>query len=148
MTKNLVKNKKAFHDYQIIESYEAGVSLVGTEVKSCRLHNINFSDSYVKITGAEALLHNVHIGPYEKSGDVNHEPKRVRKLLLHKSEIRKLTQATRQQSCTLVPLSFYLKNGWIKVSVGICRGKSKADKRETLKKSQADMDMRKALKRR
>ena len=145
---DLVKNKKAFHDYQITDTIEAGIVLFGTEVKSCRSRNISFVDAFVKIVGGEALLHNMHISPYEQGNRNNHDPKRTRKLLLKKSEIRKLASTSQIQGLTLIPLSIYLKRGKIKVSLGICRGKSKADKRETLKKKQADKDMRKVLLRR
>ena len=144
----LVKNKKAFHDYQITETIEAGISLVGTEVKSCRRRNISFADAFVKIVGGEALLFNFHISPYEQGNRNNHDPKRTRKLLLHKSQIRKLASAVQIKGLTIIPLSLYLKKGRVKLSIGICRGKSKSDKRETLKRKHVEKDMRNALLRR
>ena len=144
---NLAKNKKAFHDFIVTDTYEAGISLQGTEVKSCRSHSISFVDSHAKVVKGEVLLCNVHISPYDKGNRNNHDPKRVRKLLLHKSEIRKLSTATQAKGLTLVPLSFYLKKGRIKVSLGVCKGKRISDKRETLKKQQVQKDLRRVLSR-
>ncbi len=145
---DLIKNKKAFHDYQIIETYESGIALTGTEVKSCRGHNISFADSYVKVSDGEAFLYNVHISPYEKGNINNHDPKRVRRLLMHRSEIRRIGAISQQQRLTLIPLSFYLKNGRIKVAIGLCRGKTHHDKRETMKRKEDEKHMRRVLKRR
>ena len=142
---DLAKNKKAFYNYQVTETIEAGISLVGTEVKSCRAHNVSFVDTFVRIINGEALLHNFHISPYEQGNRNNHDPKRIRKLLLHKSQIRKLASTVQTKGLTLIPLSIYLKNGRVKMSLGLCRGKGKADKRESLKKRQAEKDMRSAL---
>ena len=142
---DLVKNKKAFHNYQVTETIETGISLVGTEVKSCRARNVSFVDTFAQIVNGEALLYNFHISPYEQGNRNNHDPKRIRKLLLHKSQIRKLASTVQVKGLTLVPLSIYLKNGRIKMSLGVCRGKGKADKRESLKKKQAEKDMRVAL---
>lgn len=145
---DLASNRKAFHNYQILDKLEAGIALVGTEVKSCRAHNVNLSDAYARIQNNEVLLFNLHISPYEQGHSQNHEPRRIRKLLLHRAEIRKLTIATREKGLALIPLALYLKKNRVKVSLGICRGKTMGDKRETLRKQQAEMDMRRALHRR
>ena len=143
---DLIKNRKAFHDFQIVETYEAGIELVGTEVKSCRERKISIADSHVKFENSEAWLLNVNISHYSHGNQFNHDPKRKRKLLLHKYEIRKLIQQTREKGLTVVPLKFYLKNGKVKVQIGLAKGKTHGDKRETLKRRQADMDARKAMK--
>lgn len=143
---DLVLNKKAFHNYQIIEQYEAGIELVGTEVKSCRSQNITMGDSYVKIVNGEMYLLNVNIAQYSHGNQFNHEPARERRLLMHKKEIVKLKAAVEAKGLTLVPLKFYMTRGKIKVKLGLCRGKNVADKRETLKKRAADMDARRAMK--
>ena len=145
---DLVTNKKAFHNYQVLDKYEAGVSLQGTEVKSCREKNISFVDAYARVVKGEVLLFNVHISPYENGNRFNHDPKRTRTLLLHKGEIRKLAVSTNQKGLTLVPLSFYLKKGIVKMSLGVCKGKMKADKRESLKKKQSDRMIQNVLRRR
>jgi len=147
MSKELIKNKKAFHDFHILEKYEAGIELKGTEVKSCRDRKISMADSYVKFIEGEAWLLNVNISHYTHGNIFNHDPKRKRRLLLHKREIRKLMQFVNEKGCTIVPLRFYLKNGKVKVEVAVAKGKTHGDKRETLKKRQADMEARKAMKR-
>ena len=145
---DLATNKKAYHNYQVTETIEAGISLVGTEVKSCRCRNVSFADSFVKIIDGEAVMFNFHISHYEQGNRNNHDPKRTRKLLLHKVQIRKLASATDAKGLTLIPLSLYLKKGRIKVKLGLCSGKTKGDKRESLKKKQAEKDMRNVLSRR
>ncbi len=144
---SLAKNRKAYHDYAILEKYEAGVVLRGTEVKSCRAGNITMIDAYAKIEDGELFMNNVHIAPYDHGNQFNHEPKRSRKLLLHKSEIRKLNYQIREKGNTLIPLSFYIKNGKIKVCIGVAKGKTHSDKRNTLRKRQDDMDARRAISR-
>ena len=141
----LAMNRKAGHDYIILEKYEAGIKLCGTEVKSCRAHDIAMTDSYVKIENGNALLLNVHIAPYKNGGMFNHDPKRPKQLLMHKQEILKLCQQIAQKGCTVVPLGFYLKGGLIKVSLGLCKGKTVGDKRETLREKQHDMDTKRAI---
>lgn len=142
---SIAKNKKAFHDYTILECFEAGIALKGTEVKSCRKHSVSFVDSFVSIDRGEATLYNVNISPYDCGNRFNHEPTRPRKLLLHKAEIRKLAMQTREKGNTIVPLKFYLKHGKIKVEIGIAKGKTHGDKRETLKKKQSDLETRRAM---
>ena len=146
MSNQLIKNKKAFHDFHILETYEAGIELKGTEVKSCRERKISIADAYVKFEKNEAWLLNVNISLYTHGNQFNHDPQRNRKLLLHKSEIRKMLQSVNEKGCTVVPIKFYLKRGKVKVEIGIAKGKTHGDKRETLKKRQADMDARKAMK--
>jgi len=144
--KVLCENKKARHDYFIEETYEAGIALQGTEVKSLRLGKANLKDSYVQIEEQEALLHHTHISPYPYGHQFNHDPERVRKLLLHKREIRRLTGKTHERGYTLVPLKIYLKNGKIKIEIGLAKGKTLYDKREVLKKRSAAREMEKVMK--
>lgn len=147
MSNELIKNKKAFHDFHILDTYEAGIELKGTEVKSCRERKISIADAYVKFENNEAWLLNVNISLFSHGNQFNHDPKRNRKLLLHKYEIKKIMQSVNEKGCTVVPIKFYLKRGKVKVEIGIAKGKTHGDKRETLKKRQADMDARKAMKR-
>jgi SsrA-binding protein len=144
--KILCLNKKARHDYFIEETYEAGIALEGTEVKSLRMGKGNLKDSYVLIKDEEAFLHNTHISPYPYGHQFNHEPERVRKLLLHKQEIRRLSGKTNERGYTLIPLKIYLKSGKIKLAIGLAKGKTLYDKREDLKRRSADREMEKALK--
>ena len=142
---SLANNRKARHDYHILENYEAGIVLTGTEVKSCRAHAITLSDAYVKIDKGEAILYNVHIAEYEHGNRYNHQPKRARKLLLHRREINKLSQLTKEKGLTIIPLRFYLKRGKIKVDIGVAKGKQLFDKRESLKKRQDNLDAKRAI---
>lgn len=141
----LARNRKAFHDYHIMDCYEAGIELVGTEVKSCRERNISTVDSYVKIEEGEVFLINTHIATYEQGNRFNHEPKRKRRLLLHKSEILKLTNQTRESGLTIVPTRFYLARGKIKVEIAIAKGKKHYDKREALRKTQDNIEAKRAM---
>lgn len=140
-SKLLAQNRKARHDYFIEDKYEAGISLAGTEVKSCRMAKTNLRDSYVVIKNGEAFVHNLHISPYEQGNIFNRDPMRVRKLLLHKREIGKMAAMVSQKGYTLIPLSMYLKNGRVKLEIGVCRGKHLYDKREDLKKKAIKRDM-------
>ena len=144
--KILCLNKKARHDYYIEDTYEAGIALQGTEVKSLRIGKGNLKDSYVLIEEEEAFLHNTHISPYPYGHQFNHDPERVRKLLLHKREIHRLNGKTHERGYTLVPLKIYLKNGKIKIQIGLAKGKTLYDKREDLKRRSADREMEKAMK--
>jgi len=144
--KTLCLNKKAHHDYHIEETYEAGIALVGTEVKSLRLGKGNLKDSYVGIENEEAFLHHTHISPYPYGHQFNHDPERVRKLLLHKREIRRLMGKTQERGYTLIPLKIYLKNGKIKIELGLGKGKTLYDKREDLKKRSADREIERVMK--
>jgi SsrA-binding protein len=141
-------NKKAFHDYFIMEKFEAGVSLLGTEVKAIREGRLNLKDSYALVQGGEAFLFNCHISPYSHGNRENHEPTRTRKLLLHQKEIKKLIGKTQEKGLTLVPLRVYLKRGKIKIELGVARGKKLIDKRETVRRKEADREARAAMKHR
>lgn len=146
--KVIVQNKKARHDYYIEDTYEAGIVLTGTEIKSIRLGRVNLRDSYAGIRDGEVYLYNMHISPYEQGNRFNHEPLRTRKLLLHREEIRKLIGLTKQQGYTLVPLRLYLKGGLCKVEIGLAKGKKIYDKRETLKQKDAKREVERALRER
>lgn len=146
--KVVADNRQARFRYEILETYEAGIELKGTEVKSIREGKVNLQDGYALMRNGEAWLLNVHISPYQSSGDYfNHDPRRTRKLLLHKQEIRKLIGKVEQQGLTLVPLKMYLKRGLVKISFALARGKKIHDKRETLKERQDKRDMARAMKR-
>lgn len=141
-------NRKARHLYEILETYEAGLQLIGTEVKSIRAGKVNMQDGFALVRNGEAWLHNVHISPYQASGQYfNHDPRRTRKLLLHRREIDKLVGQTEQKGLTIVPLKMYLKNGLVKVVIGLARGKKLHDKRETLKRRQDEREMQRVVKR-
>jgi SsrA-binding protein len=141
-------NKKAFHDYFILDRLEAGIVLVGTEVKSIREARINLKDSYATIRQGEAFLLNCHISPYSHGNRQNHDPTRARKLLLHQKEIRKLIGKTQEKGLTLVPLRVYLRRGKIKVELGVARGKKLHDKRETERRKEMDREARAAMRQR
>ena len=146
-SKILSDNRQARYLYEILETYEAGIQLTGTEVKSIRAGKLNLQDGYALIRNGEAWLINVHISPYTGSGQYfNHEPRRTRKLLLHRQEIRKLIGRVEQQGLTLVPLRMYLKRGLVKVSLGLGKGKKLHDKRENLKRRQDQRDIQRAMK--
>lgn len=140
-------NKKAFHDYVVHERYEAGIKLVGTEVKSCRERAVTLTDSYVRLENGQAWLQNVHIATYAFGNIFNHQPKQQRKLLLHAAEIRKLTQMVKEKGGTVVPLQMYFKNGLVKVEIAYCHGKTHGDKRETLRARQDELETRRAMRR-
>lgn len=144
--KLLATNKKARHDYFIEDTYEAGIALTGTEVKSMRSSRTNIRDAYVQIRGAEAFVQNMHISPYEKGNIYNTDPLRTRKLLLHKREIAKLLGLTTQKGYTLTILSVYLKNGRVKLEIGLARGKKLYDKRQDLKEKAVKKDIERRLK--
>ncbi len=140
-------NKKARFNYEIIEKIEAGIALKGTEVKSIRNRNVSIGESYAQIKDDEVFLHNLHISPYEQGNRENHDPIRVRKLLLHKREIKKLVARTQQKGLSLVPLSIYLRKGKIKVELAIGRGKRLVDKRESIKKKTIEREIERIVKR-
>ncbi len=143
--KQLAQNKKAYHDYFIEETFEAGIVLNGTEIKSIRKGKANLKDSFAKIERGELYLHNMHVSPYEQGNRYNHDPLRTRKLLLHRKEINKLIGETKEVGYTIVPLKLYLKNGYCKVLIGLGRGKKQYDKREDLKKKEAKRDIERAF---
>ena len=144
--KNIADNRKALHDYHILEEWEAGVALLGTEVKAIREGRVNLRDSYARIDKGEVWLSNLHISAYSHTGYDHHDERRQRKLLLHKSEIRKLIGKTVERGMTLVPLRVYFKDGRVKVAVSLAKGKQDYDKRETIKKREADRETRAAVK--
>ncbi|HAA90046.1 MAG TPA: SsrA-binding protein [Peptococcaceae bacterium] len=137
----VAENRKARHDYFIDETYEAGIALVGTEVKSLRLGKVSLRDSYAVIQNGEVFLHNMHISPYEKGNRFNHDPKRSRKLLLHKQEIKRLLGKTQQRGYTLIPLRVYFKRGKAKVELALARGKKLHDKREEIARRDAQREL-------
>ncbi|GEL07501.1 SsrA-binding protein SmpB [Salisediminibacterium halotolerans] len=131
--RDIAQNRKARHDFHIEETFECGIVLTGTEIKSVRNRRVNFKDSFARVKNGEVWIHNMHISPYEQGNRFNHDPVRARKLLLHKKEINKLAGMTKEKGYTLVPLKMYIKNGVAKVLIGIGKGKKKYDKREDLK---------------
>lgn len=147
-TKQIAANRKAYHDYFVDDKYEAGISLVGTEVKSLRAGQVNLKDSYCTIKNGELFANGIHISPYEQGNIFNRDPRRTRKLLMHKREILKLFSLVSQKGYTLVPLSLYFKDSKVKVEVGLCRGKKLYDKREDMAKRDAKREIDRAMKQR
>jgi SsrA-binding protein len=141
----IARNRRARHDYQILDTWEAGIVLTGSEVKSLREGKANISDAYGIVNNGEVHLLNLHISPYEKASHFNHEPTRTRKLLLHRREIRKMIGAVERQGLTLVPLELYFKKGMVKVALGLGRGKKLYDKRADEKKRDDDREMQRAV---
>lgn len=146
--KVVATNRKAYHDYFIEDTYEAGIALTGTEIKSVRAGRVNLRDSYAQVKGGELWLLNAHISPYQHGNRANHEPKRPRKLLMHKREILRLQASTQERGRTLVPLRMYLKNNLAKVEIGLAKGKKQYDKRQAIAKRESDRAIRRALKQR
>ena len=145
--KLIANNRKAYHDYIILESFEAGIVLTGTEIKSIRAGRVNLRDGYARPDGSELWLYNVHISKYDPGSRYNHEPMRTRKLLLHRKQISELAGKAAQKGFTLVPLKLYLnKKGIAKMEIGLARGKKVYDKRETMSQRQADREMERAIK--
>ena len=145
-TKTIATNKKAFHEYFVIESFEAGISLSGTEVKSIRAGGVNLKDSWCSVDGGELIIKQMHISPYDHGNIFNREPKRDRKLLMHKREIMRLFGTVKQEGLTLIPLSIYFKGSLVKVQLGLCKGKQLHDKRATAAKRDANRAIDRALK--
>src|ERR671930_1665610 len=131
---SIAENRKAFHDFHLLETFEAGIVLLGTEVKAIREGRVNLRDSFARVEDGEVFLYNVHISPYSHRGYADHEPTRRRKLLLHRQEIRKLIGKTVERGMTLVPTRVYFKNGRVKIALGLAKGKQAHDKRETIKR--------------
>lgn len=144
--KVVAQNKKAYHDYFIEETYEAGIVLQGTEIKSIRAGRVNLKDSYARIHNGEMFLYSMHISPYEQGNRFNHDPLRRRKLLLHKKEIDELQGAVKRDGYTIVPLKVYIKDGYAKLLIGLGKGKKKYDKRADERKKEANREMERALK--
>lgn len=140
------RNKKAFHEFEILEKYEAGITLYGTEVKALRQGRANLKDSFCRVRHGEVYLHNMHIAPYEMGNRENHDPTRVRKLLLHKEEIAKLVKKTELRGFTLIPLQIYFTRGLAKVEIALAKGKQVHDKRESIKRKQMERDAARELK--
>ena len=146
--KEIAQNRKAFHDYFVLEKYEAGIELAGTEVKSVRAGQVNMKDSYCSIKNGELFLRGMHISPYEKGNIFNRDPVRVRRLLMHKREINRLNSQVMQQGVALIPLALYFKDSKVKVEIGVCKGKKLYDKREASAKKDAQRDMDRVMKER
>ncbi|WP_283678117.1 SsrA-binding protein SmpB [Lentilactobacillus sp. Marseille-Q4993] len=142
----MAQNKKARHDYSIQDTYEAGIVLTGTEIKSIRDRRINLKDGFVQIKNGEAYMMNVHISEYANGNQFNHDPIRNRKLLLHKKEIKRLSQDTSDKGITIVPLKVYLKNGFAKVLIGVAKGKREFDKRESIKRRDQERQIDRVMK--
>src|SRR6187549_2180268 len=145
---SVAENRKAFHDYHLLETFEAGLVLLGTEVKAIREGGVNLRDSFARVEDGEVFLYNVHIRSYSHRGYADHEPLRRRKLLLHKREIRKLIGKTVEKGMTLVPVRMYFKKGKVKIAVSLAKGKKDYDKRETIKRREVDRETRAAVKER
>ena len=146
--KTVTENRKARHEYHILETYEAGLALTGTEVKSLRAGKANLQDSYARVENAELMLYNMHISPYEQGNRFNHEPKRTRRLLMHKQEIMRLLGNTREKGLALIPLKVYFKNGLAKVELALAKGKKLYDRREDLAARDAKREMERAVRER
>ncbi|MBN2644614.1 MAG: SsrA-binding protein SmpB [Desulfuromonadaceae bacterium] len=144
--KIIATNKKAYHEYFIEETYEAGLVLSGTEVKSLRLGNVNLKESFCRFMNGELFINNMNISPYEQGNRENHDPTRIRKLLLHHYEIDKLIRKVEEKGLSLVPTRIYFKNSYVKLEIGVARGKKLHDKRESLKQKQAEREVAKIFK--
>lgn len=144
--KIIAQNKKAYHDYFVDETYEAGIQLFGTEVKSVRAGQVNLKDSFCRIDDGELIAYGVHISPFENGNIYNREPLRPKKLLIHRKEINKLFGLVSQKGLTLVPLSLYFKDSFVKVELGLCRGKKLYDKRDDAAKRDSEHEIEKAMK--
>jgi SsrA-binding protein len=142
----IADNRKAFHDYHVLDSWEAGVALLGTEVKAIREGRVNLRDSYARLDKGEVWLMNVHISPYSHTGYAGHEERRQRKLLLNRHELNKLSGQVREKGLTLVPLQMYFKGGRVKVALALVKGKQAHDKRETIRRREFDRETRAAVK--
>lgn len=146
-TAQIVKNRKAWHEYEVLEKYEAGIALVGTEVKSIRAGKIKITEAFCQINNhMELELHQMHISHYEFGNRHNHPPDRIRKLLMHKKEIKRIFQKVKEKGLTLVPLSMYFKKGYIKVEIGLCKGKKLHDKRQDMKARDAKREVDREIK--
>ena len=143
--KPMAQNKKAYHEYFVLEKYEAGIELFGTEVKSVRQGKVNLKDSWCSIKDEEIFVNGMHISPYEQGNIFNRDPMRVKRLLLHKKEIRSLFQKIKQDGLTVIPLSLYFKNGRAKLEIGLCKGKKLYDKREVAAKKEAQRNIERQM---
>jgi SsrA-binding protein len=143
--RKLAANRKAFHEYAVLDRLEAGIELRGTEVKAVKGGSTSLAGGFARADNGQFWLHSINIPPYEQGNRYNHEPARPRRLLLHRKEIERLTAQSQQKGHSIVPLSLYLKRGLIKVELGICKGKTMGDKRETLRRKTADLEARRAI---
>ena len=141
----IAKNRKAYFQYEILEKIEAGVVLTGTEVKSIRNRDVSINESFAHLNNGEIFVYEMHVGQYKQGNRQNHEPKRIRKLLLHKREIAKIAGKIKQKGYTMIPLSLYFKEGVVKVELALVRGKTKIDKREDIKKRDIDREIQRAM---
>jgi SsrA-binding protein len=141
----VARNRKARHEFHVLETFEAGIELKGPEVKSLRSGNVSFQDAHARVRRGELWLHSVHISPYEQANRSNVDPVRIRRLLLHRHEIRRLDGKIKEKGLTIVPLEIYFVRGYAKVSLALARGKKLYDKREDLKRSQQDLEARRAM---
>lgn len=148
MAARSITNRKARYEYHVDETYESGIALTGTEIKSIRAGKANLQDSYARVENGELILYNMHISPYEQGNRFNHEPKRPRKLLMHKREIMRLLGQTREKGFSLIPLKLYFKGSWVKVELALARGKKKYDKRQDIAARDAKREMDRAMKNR
>ena len=147
-TKTVAQNSKAFHDYFVEERYECGIELFGTEVKSMRQGRVSLKESWAAVRRGEIWVEGMHISPYEQGNQFNRDPMRMKKLLLHKSEIRKLDSVVQKQGYTLIPLELYFKDGRMKLQLGLCKGKQEHDKRDSMAKRDAQREIQRALRNR
>jgi SsrA-binding protein len=141
----LANNRRAFHDYAVLQRMEAGIQLSGTEVKSCRARTIQLQEGFITVSGGEAFLHNVHISHYDFGNRFNHDVRRMRRLLLHKKEIAALQRHLSVRGHAVVPLSFYLKEGLVKVEIGLAQGKHEYDRRDDIKKRDSDREIKRVM---
>jgi SsrA-binding protein len=146
--KVVATNRKARHDYFLLDSYEAGIALLGSEIKSIRAGQISLAEAYVQVDGKQAWLVEAHVAPYEQASHYNHEPRRPRKLLLHKSEIRAIWDDVRKKGVTVIPLQVYLKDGRAKVEIAVARGKKLYDKRQDIARRDAERELQRSIRRR
>ena len=144
--KNVAQNKKAYHDYFVLEEYEAGIELFGTEIKSIRQSKVNLKDAWCNIVNGEIFVNGMHISPYDHGNIFNRDPMRVRRLLMHKKEINRLYGTVKQEGLALIPLSVYFVKGRAKINVGLCKGKKNYDKREVAAKKDAQRNIERAIK--
>lgn len=142
----VAKNKKAFHEFEIFDKYEAGIELKGTEIKSIREHRVNLKDSFCLVKNGQVTVHNMHISPYDFGNIFNHDPTRIRRLLLHKKEILKLADKLAQKGLTLIPISLYIKGKRAKLEIALAKGKKLHDKRESLREKDIKRDMDREIK--
>ncbi len=146
--KTIATNRRAFHDFHILEKFEAGIELRGAEVKSIKAGQVSLNEAYAAVEGSQLVLHSLHVQPYAKARIAEHDPVRPKRLLMHREEIHRMIGQTAQKGHTIIPLRIYVKRGLIKVEIGLAKGKLQEDKRETLKRKDADREMRRAVRQR